>query len=131
LLESSTKTERPEAIYSLMTGGLHRPKKQTYPHLESALRYSEPSTSHDKMQNDSPDSHDPIVDHLMSSHAFKSIIWIFFLVLLAIHWAIVVLNIIDQVVDWRGVILMYGAGPIIGFVPVIAVFVLLYSRRLR
>jgi hypothetical protein len=131
MLESSRKTERIEAMYSLMTSGHHRPRKEIYPDLQSALARNDPSTSEGKMQNDGPDSHDPIVDHLMSSHAFKSIVWVFFVAVIAVSITIVLLNGLDQVYDYRSSVLEYGAGPVAACVPVMAMFVLPCSRRLR
>jgi hypothetical protein len=114
-----------------MSSGHHRPRKEIYPDLQSALDRNAPSTSEGKMQNDEADSHDPIVDHLMGSHAFKSIIWVFFVAIVALSLATLVLNVIDQYFDNRSTVLMIGAGPMIACVPMTAMSVLPFSRRLR
>jgi len=128
---TDTNVKRPEAIYSLLSSGLHRPRRDTHPDLISALRFNEPSKPDDKLQNDSASSYDPIVDHLMSSRAFKTVVWGFFAVLAGIGLVVVVGNVIARG-DFRFAVLTYGGLPaVVACVPLFATFVLPFSRRLR
>jgi hypothetical protein len=135
--DSGEKVEKkPGAIYSLVQSG-HTPTSQVrYPDMASALRLNEPSSSDDKMQNDSAGSCDPIVDHLMSSNAFKSVVWFFFAALMGVGLTVIGMNIGSMgsfyTNDWRVEILLYVGTPVIlGIVPAITMFVLPFSRRLR
>jgi hypothetical protein len=131
LPEPSAKSHAPEAIHSLITSGLHRPRHETYPDLKSALCSNELSLSCDKLQNDEPTSYDPIVDHLMSSHAFKAVIWSWLLTLIFIGLAIVAITIYSKDVASRSYVLVGGAAPIALICPFTATLVLPFSRRLR
>lgn len=130
------KTERPGAIYSLMTSRVPQTSRVKYPDLASALRLNGPSNFEHKLQNDSASSSDPIVDHLMSSHAFKSVVWFFCVALMAVGLTVVVLNVSSAGStyneDFRAEILLFVGLPVIlGIVPVITMCVLPFSRRLR
>lgn len=131
-LAPKTKRESPEAIYSLMASELHRPRENMYPDLTSALRLNGPSKSNNKLENDRAGSYDPIVDHVMRSRAFKSVVWTFFVGLATIGFTTVLLNIVYQGFEMRAVILKYGGAPgLFACVPLMTVFVLPCSRRLR
>ena len=126
------KTERPGAIYSLMTSRVPQTSRVKHPDLASALCLNEPSNFEHKLQNDSTSSSDPIVDHLMSSYAFKCVVWFFCVALMAVGLTVIVMNMIDLGYDYRVAILLYvGAPVILGIVPVITMCVLPFSRRLR
>jgi heme/copper-type cytochrome/quinol oxidase subunit 1 len=99
--------------------------------LKSALCSNEPSTPHDKLQNDDATSYDPIVDHLMSSHAFRVVIWFLFVTLVAIGLTIVSVTIAARDVAYRSVVLQFGGYPIALICPFMAMVVLPFSRRLR
>lgn len=110
-----------------MTSGLLRPRTAAYPNLTSALRSNEPSRFEDKIQNDRDHSHDPIVDHVMRSRAFKAVIWSFSAMLFTIGLVITGLG-----PDTRMTVLQYGGAAVIFFwVPFMTLFVLPCSRRLR
>ena len=91
------------------------------------------------MNNDLDDSHDPIVDHLMQSHAFKVVIWSFIMALTAVGLAVISLNALAtsddnfeaESPDYRLTVLRYGGGPLAACVPVAAMLALPFSRRLR
>lgn len=119
-----------------MTSELSQPRTAKYLDLTSALCLNEPSDSAHKMQNDSAGSCDPVVDHLMGSPAFKSVVWFFFAALVGIGLTVVGMNIgsagASSHDDYRVGILLYAGTPtILGVVPVITMIVLPFSRRLK
>jgi hypothetical protein len=88
------------------------------------------------MQNDSASSCDPILDHLMSSSAFKCVVWFFFAALMAVGLIVVVLNMRNSSMyiyrDRRVDTLLYiGMPTILGVVPVTTMIALPISRRLK
>jgi hypothetical protein len=136
--DSDETTEKsPGAIYSLVKSGIPPTSKAKFPDMASALRLSEPSSSDHKMQNDGAGPCDPIVDHLMSSHAFQCVVWFFFAALMGVGMTVVGMNIgtigsSRYTNDWRiKVLLRVGTPVILGIVPVITMFVMPFSRRLR
>lgn len=109
-----------------MTSGLLRPRNTLFPDLTTALRLSGPSKVEDKLQNDAPGSHDPIVDHLMSSRTLKAIIWMFSLSLVAVALFVIVAD-----PENRTTYLVYAVGPLAFWVPIMTCFALPCSRRMR
>lgn len=88
------------------------------------------------MQNDNASSRDPIVDHLMSSHAFKSVVWLFSAALMGVGLAVAGINMkfaqLGSSSDNRAYVLLYGGMPaILGIVPLVTMVVLPFSRRLK
>ena len=89
------------------------------------------------MQTDSARSHDPIIDHLFSSHAVKGVVWCFFASVLVIGAVVVVLNgtsintSFAPGIDFRSVMVVHAIGPLVCSVPIMITFVLPFSRRLR
>lgn len=83
------------------------------------------------MNNDSASSHDPILDHVMGSHAFKGVVWAFFASLMGVGLAVVALNVVTVTRMTRIMILINGGGPaLVLFAPFVALCVLPFSRRL-
>lgn len=110
-----------------MTTRLLRPSTTIHPDLASALRSNQPSRFQDKLQNDEANSHDPIVDHVIRSRAFKAVTWSFSAAVFGIGLAIVGLG-----PETRIMVLQYGGAAAIFFwVPIVTLFVLPCSRRLR
>jgi hypothetical protein len=126
------KTEKPGAIYSLMMNGTLQSRKANFPDLTTALRLNEPSDPKHKMLTDSASSHDPIVDHLMSSRAFRGVVWGFFAAVVCIGLVVVFVNLGVGEGDLRALVLLVGALPIFVFlVPVATLLVMPFSRRLK
>jgi hypothetical protein len=73
----------------------------------------------------------------MSSHAFQCVVWFFFAALMGVGMTVVGMNIgtigsSRYTNDWRiKVLLRVGTPVILGIVPVITMFVMPFSRRLR
>lgn len=107
-----------------------------YSNLASALSLNEPSNFEHKLQNDSASSSDPIVDHLMSSHVFKSVVWFFCAVLVGVGLTVVVMNMSRAGFGYNedsraGILLFVGLPVALCIVPLITMCALPFSRRLR
>lgn len=110
-----------------MTSGLLRPRNIVYPDLTTALKLTGPSRTKDKLQNDKPGSHDPIIDHLMSSRAFKVVMWSFLLGVMTFGSTITIIN-----PRLRASFVMSLGWRLLGLVvPGMTLLVLPFSRRLR
>lgn len=134
------KSQKPEATYSAVTNGAPQTSKDKYDDLTSALRLNNPSRSEHKMPNDSTASHDPILDHVISSHAFKCVVWCFLAALIGVGLAVLIMNnlvlskgeYMYEYPDYRSTILLKGGLPaFLGIIPIALMCVLPFSRRLR
>ena len=84
------------------------------------------------MLNDSANSHDPIVDHLMSSRAFRGVVWCFFVAVMCVGLAVVFTNLGTGHGDVRSTILLLVGLPVfVILVPLTTLFVMPFSRRLE
>jgi hypothetical protein len=125
-----THRESSSAIYSLMMrqrcGG-----NTTYTDLSTALRLNDPSEAKHKRQNDTYGSADPVIEHLMSSKAFKAVVWSLILAVLALGAAITAVGA-WRGTQWRATYLVYMGGPaILGSVLLSTAIAMMCSRRLR
>ena len=72
-----TSHESTGRLYSLLLKE-RRQANASHADLSMVLRLNNPSRAEDKLHNDSPDSIDPVIEHLMGSRAFRLVIKIFF-----------------------------------------------------
>jgi hypothetical protein len=115
------------AIYSLMMRQ-RRDGKTTYTDLSTVLRLNDPSEAKHKIQNDTYGSTDPVIEHLMSSKAFKAVVWTFIVAVLVLGGGIMAVGA-DVGIQYRAV---YLAGPaIVGSVLISTAIAMMCSRRLR
>lgn len=117
----------------------------TYPTLQSALTLNNPSTFRGKLEirttharaTASSPSHDPIIDHLMTSQAFITAVWCLLASILAVGLAVVCVLILirahsQSAPTVRVVVLLYGGAPVlVAVVPLALMFALPFSRKLR
>jgi hypothetical protein len=104
----------------------------TFTDLSTVLRLNDPSQAENKLRNDSIDSIDPVIDHLMSSKAFKLVVWSFVLGVLAlgIPWTIT-LGASGGDSPSRMMGLELGVPSFIPFNVVTSAVAMVCSRRLR
>jgi hypothetical protein len=125
-----TSHESPGRIYSLLMKE-RREASATYPDLSTVLRLNDPSQAEDKLRNDSLDSIDPVVDHLMNSRAFRVVIKGFIVAVLVLGMAVFASGEIVGS-DIRLVVLGYGGFPVFfAFVPLATAMAFICSHRLR
>jgi hypothetical protein len=128
----SEDTEKPGAIYGLLVNDSLQARRASFPDLTTALRLNEPSKSEHKMLNDSASSHDPIVDHVMSSRAFRGVVWCFFAGVMAVSLAVIFANLGMKTDDSRAGVILGGGLPIfVLLVPTATLCVMPGSRRLK
>jgi hypothetical protein len=127
----NTSREKPGRIYSLLIKEARTPDA-TYTDLSTVLRLNDPSQAENKLRNDSIDSIDPVIDHLMSSKAFKLVVWSFVLGVLAlgIPWTIT-LGASGGDSPSRMMGLELGVPSFIPFNVVTSAVAMVCSRRLR
>lgn len=122
--------ESSSAIFSLMMGE-HRKAHTTHADLSTVLRLNDPSRSENKRHDGSPDSVDPVIDHLMGSRALKIVVRIFLGAVLFLGLAIISISAVDGS-EVRTVFLQNGGGPgLAACVPFMMVIAMVCSRRLR
>ncbi|KAM0714088.1 hypothetical protein Q7P37_011052 [Cladosporium fusiforme] len=96
LIFAPDRSKKLSSPHSKPTTGHRSPPKPQFPDLSSALNANEASQFQDKMQNDKAGSYDPIIDHTMSSKAFKSVVCSFFVVILIIGVSVVTLIALEN-----------------------------------
>jgi hypothetical protein len=101
--------------------------------LSTVLRLNNPSQAEDKLRNDSIDSVDPVINHLMGSRAVKCVIWSLVVIVLLMGVAAVVVLALWEYADGlaRASVMSIGIPILLGFVPAATAVAMLCSRRLR
>ena len=126
---------KPEAIYTLLATELATPPPTSYPNLQSALRLNDPSTFESKLPTQTRASHDPIIDHLMTSKAFVATVWFLLAAISSVGLAVIAMLPFVYALSGptvRSIILMFGGAPLlVSGVPLMLLFVLPFSKKLR
>lgn len=102
--------------------------------LSTVLRLNDPSQAENKLQNDSFDSIDPVIDHLMGSRAVKCVIWSLIVIVLLVGLAVVVVSSLWMLPEFglaRAGVMIICIPFLLGYVPAATAIAMLCSRRLR
>lgn len=125
-----TSHESTGRLYSLLLKE-RRQANASHADLSMVLRLNNPSRAEDKLHNDSPDSIDPVIEHLMGSRAFRLVIKIFFGMVLFLGITFFFMGE-DGGSETRLLVLGYGGVPcFLILVPFTTAVAIVCSRRLR
>ena len=124
------KREERNELYKLIAEERYRASQTVFPDLSSALLMNEPSHWSDKMNLDSSGVRDPVVDHLMSSKAFKWVIWSVPVMLLGVGVPIAAVMFTFPLA--RVVVMANGGGiAMVLLTPTVACVASFFRKRLR
>ena len=125
-----TSHESTGRLYSLLLKE-RRQANASHADLSMVLRLNNPSRAEDKLHNDSPDSIDPVIEHLMGSRAFRLVIKIFFGAVLFLGLSFFYMGQYGGS-EIRLTVLGYGGFPcFLILVPFTTAVAIVCSRRLR